>query len=81
MKRSGTGPYHETQFHHRSSRYPWKDNHIFHGCPFAAFGRDLPVMAFLGGIAKNYHNNLLIGEPYNGLHYVVVEADEYDRSF
>lgn len=41
----------------------------------------IPCTAFLGGIAKNYHNNLLIGEPYNGLHYVVVEADEYDRSF
>jgi UDP-N-acetylmuramate--alanine ligase len=34
--------------------------------------------AFLGGISKNYNNNLL----YNGRSkYVVVEADEFDRSF
>lgn len=41
----------------------------------------IPCTAFLGGIAKNYLNNLLIGQPHKGLHYVVVEADEYDRSF
>ncbi|MFA6872268.1 MAG: UDP-N-acetylmuramate--L-alanine ligase [Bacteroidaceae bacterium] len=34
--------------------------------------------AFLGGIAKNYHSNLLLS---NSSDYVVVEADEYDRSF
>jgi UDP-N-acetylmuramate--alanine ligase len=34
--------------------------------------------AFLGGIALNYSNNLLLSENSN---YVVVEADEYDRSF
>jgi UDP-N-acetylmuramate--alanine ligase len=34
--------------------------------------------AFLGGIALNYHSNLLLSEKSN---YVVVEADEYDRSF
>lgn len=34
--------------------------------------------AFLGGIALNYHNNLLLSEKSN---IVVVEADEYDRSF
>lgn len=33
--------------------------------------------AFLGGIATNYHSNFLIGD--NDV--VVVEADEYDRSF
>lgn len=33
--------------------------------------------AFLGGIATNYNNNFLLGE--NDV--VVVEADEYDRSF
>lgn len=33
--------------------------------------------AFLGGISKNYDNNLLIGQ--NDV--VVVEADEFDRSF
>jgi UDP-N-acetylmuramate--alanine ligase len=41
----------------------------------------IPCTAFLGGITKNYHNNLLIGKPHDGIHYVVVEADEYDRSF
>lgn len=33
--------------------------------------------AFLGGIATNYHSNFLIGDN----NVVVVEADEYDRSF
>lgn len=37
--------------------------------------------AFLGGIAKNYNSNLLIGSEQKGRHIVVVEADEYDRSF
>lgn len=34
--------------------------------------------AFLGGIAKNYESNLLVSEESE---YVVVEADEFDRSF
>lgn len=34
--------------------------------------------AFLGGISENYHSNLLID---NRSDFVVVEADEYDRSF
>ena len=34
--------------------------------------------AFLGGISKNFGSNLLID---NDSEYVVVEADEYDRSF
>ncbi len=34
--------------------------------------------AFLGGISKNYGTNLLAG---NGSQNLVVEADEYDRSF
>ena len=33
--------------------------------------------AFLGGIASNYHTNVLYGKS----NIVVVEADEYDRSF
>ena len=37
-----------------------------------------PVNAFLGGISMNYDTNLLI-DPQSK--YVVVEADEYDRSF
>lgn len=37
--------------------------------------------AFLGGISKNYHTNLLLGRPDDQDAYVVVEADEYDRSF
>ncbi|HNP48156.1 MAG TPA: UDP-N-acetylmuramate--L-alanine ligase [Bacteroidia bacterium] len=36
--------------------------------------------AFLGGITKNYNTNLLIGKN-NSKSIVVVEADEYDRSF
>lgn len=34
--------------------------------------------AFLGGISKNFNSNLLVN---NNSEYVVVEADEYDRSF
>ena len=34
--------------------------------------------AFLGGISNNYHSNLLLD---NSSDFVVVEADEYDRSF
>ena len=37
-----------------------------------------PVNAFLGGISMNYHTNVLI---HPESEYVVVEADEYDRSF
>ena len=34
--------------------------------------------AFLGGISQNYHTNLLLTEKND---YVVIEADEFDRSF
>lgn len=34
--------------------------------------------AFLGGISKNYKSNLILS---NKSDYVVIEADEYDRSF
>ncbi|MES2514891.1 MAG: UDP-N-acetylmuramate--L-alanine ligase [Bacteroidota bacterium] len=37
--------------------------------------------AFLGGISQNYHTNLLLGDAQDPNAYVVVEADEYDRSF
>ncbi|WP_266202249.1 UDP-N-acetylmuramate--L-alanine ligase [Pontibacter kalidii] len=37
--------------------------------------------AFLGGIATNLNSNLLIGKGEPGKEVVVVEADEYDRSF
>jgi UDP-N-acetylmuramate--alanine ligase len=38
----------------------------------------LDCNAFLGGISKNYNNNLLLSKTSD---YTVVEADEYDRSF
>jgi UDP-N-acetylmuramate--alanine ligase len=39
--------------------------------------------AFLGGISKNYNTNVLIGNAQDaeGRPVIVVEADEYDRSF
>jgi UDP-N-acetylmuramate--alanine ligase len=37
--------------------------------------------AFLGGITANYKTNLLLGDASKGEQIVVVEADEYDRSF
>ena len=42
----------------------------------------LNCYAFLGGISANYNTNLLLGtESSEKETYVVVEADEYDRSF
>jgi UDP-N-acetylmuramate--alanine ligase len=37
--------------------------------------------SFMGGISKNYNTNLLLGDIGKAETYVVVEADEYDRSF
>lgn len=37
--------------------------------------------AFLGGISRNYNTNLLLGDITDKDALVVVEADEYDRSF
>lgn len=42
-------------------------------------GRD--CAAFLGGISNNYNSNLLINEKRNEDTVMVVEADEFDRSF
>ena len=39
---------------------------------------DLGCTAFLGGISKNFDSNLLVNTDSE---YIVVEADEYDRSF
>jgi UDP-N-acetylmuramate--alanine ligase len=41
----------------------------------------IDCFAFLGGISQNYRTNLLLGDASNKDAYVVVEADEYDRSF
>lgn len=41
----------------------------------------IDCFAFLGGISQNYHTNLLLGNAENPEAFVVVEADEYDRSF
>jgi UDP-N-acetylmuramate--alanine ligase len=38
----------------------------------------IPVMAFLGGISKNYNTNALIDKDSE---WMVAEADEFDRSF
>lgn len=37
--------------------------------------------AFLGGISKNFYSNLVIGQQDRDQQVMVVEADEYDRSF
>lgn len=37
--------------------------------------------AFLGGISTNFNSNLLLGDPNKKEHSMVVEADEFDRSF
>ncbi|MCS7005731.1 MAG: UDP-N-acetylmuramate--L-alanine ligase [Cytophagales bacterium] len=41
----------------------------------------LPVMALLGGISVNFQSNLLYTRKANEKTILVVEADEYDRSF
>jgi UDP-N-acetylmuramate--alanine ligase len=41
----------------------------------------LDCAAFLGGIAQNYNTNMLINEKKGAETIVVVEADEFDRSF
>jgi UDP-N-acetylmuramate--alanine ligase len=41
----------------------------------------LNCSAFLGGISKNFNSNLLLSHSAKGEAIVVVEADEYDRSF
>lgn len=42
------------------------------------YGSHVGTTAFLGGISQNYGTNLLLSERSD---YVVIEADEYDRSF
>ncbi|GIV39140.1 MAG: UDP-N-acetylmuramate--L-alanine ligase [Thermonema sp.] len=39
----------------------------------------VPVTAFVGGIMRNYRNNLLLSSSPEA--WIVAEADEYDRSF
>lgn len=52
--------------------------HLMNGGNEAATEIYAGVNAFLGGISENYHTNLLLSKESE---YVVVEADEYDRSF
>ncbi len=41
-----------------------------------------PIAAFLGGITQNYQSNLILGKKKSKKQrFVVVEADEFDRSF
>ena len=40
-----------------------------------------PVEAFLGGVAKGFGSNLLLAGDASDTPWVVVEADEFDRSF
>ena len=46
--------------------------HILHTC-----GKN--TTAFIGGIANNFNSNLLLGQGKDSI--MIVEADEYDRSF
>ncbi len=39
---------------------------------------NIPVVAFLGGIAKNFNSNLVL---HNHPRFMITEADEFDRSF
>ena len=51
--------------------------HLMNGGNEASSESHAGVNAFLGGISENYHTNLLLSKESE---YVVVEADEYDRS-
>ncbi|TAE45732.1 MAG: UDP-N-acetylmuramate--L-alanine ligase [Cytophagales bacterium] len=42
---------------------------------------NMPCTAFLGGILKNYNSNLLLSKESPKKTIMVVEADEYDKSF
>jgi UDP-N-acetylmuramate--alanine ligase len=42
---------------------------------------EINCFAFLGGISQNYNTNLILGDANDSEAFVVVEADEYDRSF
>ena len=52
--------------------------HLMNGDAAKSLNGGNGVNAFLGGISMNYHTNLLLDKESE---YVVVEADEYDRSF
>ncbi|MEQ8518460.1 MAG: UDP-N-acetylmuramate--L-alanine ligase [Cytophagales bacterium] len=39
------------------------------------------VTAFVGGLMKNYQSNVILGNAQAETHWVVAEADEFDRSF
>ncbi len=41
----------------------------------------LNCFSFMGGISKNYHSNLVLGDAAQPNPLFIVEADEYDRSF
>lgn len=59
------------------SRYTWENDGIYADCLFVKkFNRR--SNAFLGGIAANFGTNLLLDRNSS---YIVIEADEFDRSF
>lgn len=39
---------------------------------------ELPLTALIGGVCKNYNSNVILTERSN---YIILEADEFDRSF
>lgn len=39
------------------------------------------ITAFVGGLMKNYQSNVILGEAQAEAHWVLAEADEFDRSF
>lgn len=47
-------------------------------CAHIMHQSNMDCNAFLGGISKNYHSNYIVSEKSD---YVVIEADEFDRSF
>ncbi len=39
------------------------------------------ITAFVGGLMKNYQSNIILGDAQAEAHWVLAEADEFDRSF
>ena len=60
------------------SGYPWKDKQHSTMTAYLLDHSHVGCNAFLGGISKNYHTNLLLSDKSD---FVVIEADEFDRSF
>ena len=59
----------------------WQDYNFVNDCAYSEDCRNGPWLVFLGGITANYASNLIMQGDVTDKTVVVVEADEFDRSF